>query len=62
MDVQPTDAITLHEVDDETVEVLVNGEHLITLTHDEDGWSGMGRIENMLEELAARLGISFSRD
>ena len=53
---------TIREINDETFEVHLNGEHITTLTHDEDGWSGIQRAEHMLEEGARILGLEFNRE
>lgn len=39
--------ISIVEINDETTEVHVNGTHVTTLTHDEDGWQGMRRVESV---------------
>lgn len=53
--------ISIVEINDETTEVRVNGTHVTTLTHDEDGWQGMRRVETVLEETARILGVPFRR-
>ena len=52
----------IREVNDETWEVHLNGEHITTLTHDEDGWAGIDRVELVLENVARILGLTFTRE
>jgi hypothetical protein len=44
-------------IDDENVEYSLNGEVLITATHDQDGWSGMERIEKLFTSIAQVLDV-----
>lgn len=43
--------------DEENIEINLNGEYLCSLNHDEDGWSGMAKIEKIVREMAKRLNI-----
>ena len=53
-------------IDDETFEVWMNKDHRLklvaTLTHDEDGWQGINRIEELLKEMSKLFDIEFSFD
>ena len=54
--------ITRRQIDDESIEFSLNGQHLITVNHDDDGWSGMERIEGVIEAMAKQLGIDIVDD
>lgn len=41
----------IEEVDDETIKYSLNGEHLITANHEDDGWSGMERISDLMTSI-----------
>ena len=47
-------------IDNETVEYRLNGEVLITANHDDDGWSGMERIDDLISSIARKLGAEIS--
>ncbi len=51
--------VTLKSPNDETVHLFVDGKHLATATHDEDGWAGMNMLENVAKLLARELGANF---
>lgn len=50
------------DIDDETREIHLNGEELITLTHDEHGWAAMEDIENLIENIARILNIPIENE
>lgn len=43
--------------DEESVEFSINGKHLTTVNHDEDGWVAMKKIENVIRKIAKEYGI-----
>lgn len=51
--------VEIQRPDDETVVVLVDGEHLTTATHDELGWAGMEAVSDTACAVARALGVSF---
>lgn len=42
--------------DDEVLEVHLDGQHVVTANHDEDGWSGMRKVEETIKEIAKIIG------
>lgn len=40
----------------EEIDIYLNGEHLINLNDDDDGWQGITRIKNLVETIAAVFG------
>ncbi|KKM66823.1 hypothetical protein LCGC14_1477380 [marine sediment metagenome] len=53
--------IQIKEIDEEHIEVLVDGEWVCSADHDEDGWAGMEKVEALAESIAKKLGIEFER-
>ena len=49
----------IKHIDDEQIVVLVDGSEVGYANHDEDGWNGMGKIENIVEAMAHALGANF---
>lgn len=54
--------ITKLFIDGETTEYLLDGHHLITANHDTDGWTGMERINDVIQSIADRLEIKVIAD
>jgi hypothetical protein len=52
----------MREVDPETFELSLNGERLITLNHDDDGWQGIDRAQHLIRKVAEILKIPFSEE
>ena len=50
-------ALVIHEVNDEVVEYWLDGACLISTNHDDDGWSGMERVNTALTKMAAACGL-----
>lgn len=53
--------IQVKTIDDENIEILVDGEVICYADHDEDGWAGMEKVENLARDMAKKLKISFER-
>ncbi len=53
--------VQIKQVDDERIEVLVDGKEIGWADHDEDGWAGMAKVEEIAEALAKALGAKFER-
>jgi hypothetical protein len=53
--------IEIHEPDDETVEIKVNGNVIISANHDEHGWAGMALAINTAGRLGGALGVPVVR-
>ena len=51
--------VQIKQIDDEQIEVLVDGEYIGFANHDEDGWAGMDKVEKIAEALAKALGAKF---
>ncbi len=49
--------IVVHTVDDERKHISVNGELLVYLSHDDDGWSGMEKIVSLVADIAETFDI-----
>ncbi len=48
-------------IDDETIEIIVDGEVICYADHDADGWAGMEKVESLAHDMAKKLRISFER-
>lgn len=48
---------TFERPDDETLEVKLDDESLVTLTHDQDGWGAMETVEKLVTQIANKLNI-----
>lgn len=46
------------QVDDESLEVLLNGQHVISVDHDGEGWAGISAVKNAVKTIAAILGVT----
>lgn len=53
--------IQIKNIDDENVEILVNGICICYADHDEDGWYGMEKLENLAKDIAKQLNVDFER-
>ncbi len=53
--------IQIREINEEHIEILVDGEWICSADHDEDGWAGMEKVETFTESLAKKLGIEVER-
>lgn len=53
-----THVFTVKQLDDEHVEYSLNGVHLITANHEDDGWAGMERIGLLVNGIAASFGAT----
>lgn len=53
------DLLTFEFDGDETTVVRYNHEEVITLNHDEDGWSGIERCSDALKRFAELEGIAW---
>ena len=51
--------IQVKTIDDESIEILVDGECICFADHDEDGWAGMSKVEDLARDMAKKLKISF---
>jgi len=51
--------VQVKRTDDESIEIFVDGECICYANHDEDGWSGMEKVESLAEDMAKKLKISF---
>lgn len=49
--------IQLCHTDEETLQVLVDGDLVSRVTHDSVGWAGIEALESLVERLASRLGL-----
>jgi|SRR5271157_5915254 len=47
----------IERVDDEHVEIKLHGHHVYSLSHDSDGWDGIGTAEVIVGNIAGILGI-----
>lgn len=48
--------LTITHISDEEVSYKLNGTHLLTANHDDDGWSGMERVNSMMMAVAKEIG------
>lgn len=51
----------IKNIDDENVEIIVDGETICYADHDEDGWSGMEKLEALARDMAKKLNVSFEQ-
>lgn len=49
--------IEIERPDDETMIILVGGVEIVTVTHDEHGWSGMGAVEAVTRGIGRELHV-----
>jgi hypothetical protein len=49
--------VTIRWINDETVEVDVNGVEVASVNHDEHGWAGMGAVLDTARKMAKALGV-----
>lgn len=49
--------LTLNQPDDERLTILVNGDEVGSVNHDQHGWAGMEAAEKLARRIAAKLGI-----
>lgn len=49
--------ITINREDDEHIEFLIDGESVGSANHDNDGWAGMETAENLVTNIAIKLGF-----
>lgn len=49
--------MTINRPDEESIEILIDGEVVGGANHDTDGWSGMERVEKMAMRIAKKLGM-----
>lgn len=54
--------IRIHDDGDEIVWVDFDGEQIWELNHDDDGWAGIKRGIELVEKLAAKLGVRVQND
>lgn len=52
--------LVLHRPNEETLQVLLGEDVLVTLTHDEHGWAGMAAAEQLVTQLTKALGLSWA--
>ena len=53
--------IQVKTIDDEHIEIILDGEVICYADHDEDGWTGMEKLESLAHDMARKLNISFER-
>jgi len=53
--------VQIKQIDDEQIVVLVDNVPIGEANHDEDGWSGMHKVDIIVEALASALGVDFER-
>ena len=53
--------VQVKTIDNERIEILVDGECICYADHDEDGWAGMEKVEALAHDMAKKLRISFER-
>lgn len=53
--------VKIQRIDDENIVVLVDNVPIGGANHDEDGWAGMEKVEQIVEALAKALGADFGR-
>lgn len=53
--------VSIERPDDETIQVYVNGESIISANHDEHGWSGMDAVEKTALAVARACGAEVAR-
>lgn len=46
----------INEVNDELIELFMNGKYVCSASHDKHGWAGMELLENMVSRIAAAIG------
>ena len=51
--------VQLKTIDDESLEILVDGKSICSANHDEDGWQGMDAVGDLARNMAKALGVSF---
>lgn len=51
--------VQVNHIDDDQLEVLVDGKLIAWANHDEDGRQGMGKVEELAEAMAKALGADF---
>ena len=44
--------------DDESVEIWIDGNFIMSANHDEDGWSGMEMLETTARNIAKQLNLN----
>lgn len=49
--------LVLRQVDDETVQIILNGRDIYTATHDVDGWHGIMAVLTVARGIATDLAI-----
>jgi hypothetical protein len=54
--------ITIKTINAENYEIFFNGCYVATLSHDEDGWHGINRVEHVLEQVSKHFGIVLTRE
>ena len=52
-------AVQIKQIDDENIVVLVDGKEIGWANHDEDGWAGIQKVEEIAEGIAKALGADF---
>lgn len=52
----------IKRVDDEHVEITLEGKEVVSLNHDEDGWDGIERAENLVKSIADILDIPVTEE
>ena len=51
--------VQIKQIDDEQIEVLVDGKHIGSANHDEDGSVGMAKVEEIAKAIAKAVGADF---
>lgn len=51
------EGFTIKQPNEERIEIFLNGEYIGFANHDEDGWSGMEKVEKIVKKIANKLGI-----
>jgi CO/xanthine dehydrogenase Mo-binding subunit len=54
--------ITFKRPDEETLNVYVDGEYMGNVNHDDHGWQGMQCTEQLIMEIAEKLGIEVTEE
>jgi hypothetical protein len=47
---------------DESLSIELNGDHLISLNHDDDGWQGIEKACNLVNLIAEKIGAEVEHE
>jgi phage pi2 protein 07 len=53
---------TIRETDPETRVILIDGDEVATLSHDDHGWAGMDMAESLVRKIAGKIGATVEED